>query len=289
MSYIFGVDGGGTGCRVALADRTGNILSRANGGPANIETSFTDAKENIIETCKRALSRATLSESQLSKSNAVLGLAGSNMGDFDKELAKQLPFKENLILNDGEITLEGAIGNKDGCIAAIGTGSVFTGRVNGSIRQIGGWGFILGDNGSGAKLGCDILRTAIRCHENLGTHSDLTRKIMREFKNDVVNIIKQTLNYKPKDFALYAPIVLEYYKKNDFNAREIINFEVSIVEKSIIAAGFKPKNPFCLLGGLGSFYKDIISRDLSDSIVEPIGDAVSGAISIAKRLNFESS
>ncbi len=286
MNYIFGIDGGGTGCRVAFADRAGNILSRADGGPANIETSFSGARTNIIETCKKALKKATFSHSVLDQSIAVLGLAGSNMGDLDKQLAKQLPFKRNLILNDAEITLEGAIGYKDGCIAAIGTGSVFMGRVNGSIKQIGGWGFLLGDNGSGAKLGCDILRTAILCHENLSSHSELTLTIMREFKNDIVNIIKHTVDFKPKDFAQYAPIVIEYYQKNDVNACKLINDEVLIIEKSILAAGFNPQNPFCLLGGLGNFYKSQLNRKFSDFIVEPIGDAVTGAISIAKRVNI---
>ena len=48
MRFIFGVDGGGTGCRVGLADENGKIISRQNGGPANIETSFDEAKKNIL-------------------------------------------------------------------------------------------------------------------------------------------------------------------------------------------------------------------------------------------------
>ena len=103
MNYIFGVDGGGTGCRVGLADKDGNILSRVEGGPANIETSLTTADNNIVTTCKKALVQAGLKESILKESFAVLGLAGSNMGDFDKELSKLLPFKDHLIINDGEI------------------------------------------------------------------------------------------------------------------------------------------------------------------------------------------
>ncbi len=286
MKYLFGVDGGGTGCRVVLADNTGSILSKTKGGPANIETSFSSARNNIVEACKNALSQASLPETIFENSFAVLGLAGSNMGDFDKELSKQLPFKRNLIINDGEITLEGAVGHSDGCIAAIGTGSVFTGRVNGAIRQIGGWGFILGDNGSGAKLGCDILKAAIRCHENLGTHSDLTNKIMQEFNNSIVNVVKHTLDFKPKDYAQFAPLVLEYYEKEDHNACQIINYEISIIEKSIRSAGFQPEKPFCLLGGLGNFYKKHISPEFSKFVVEPLGDAASGALSIAKRVNL---
>ena len=98
MNYIFGVDGGGTGCRVGLADKDGNILSRVEGGPANIETSLTTAENNIVTTCKKALVQAGLKESILKESFAVLGLAGSNMGDFDKDLSVRLPFKKNTII-----------------------------------------------------------------------------------------------------------------------------------------------------------------------------------------------
>jgi glucosamine kinase len=283
MEYVFGIDGGGTGCRVALANMSGHVLSRSSGGPANIETSFLEAKANIISVCKTALIRASLPESLLVDSGAVLGLAGSNMGDFDKELVKQLPFRRNLVLNDSEITLEGAIGSVDGCIAAIGTGSVYIGRLDGVVKQIGGWGFLLGDDGSGARLGRELLRTAIMCHEHLNNHSNLTKKIMADFDNKVVNIIKHTANFKPKDYAAYAPIIFDYYNKGDEAAQQILNKEVAIVEKSIITAGFNRTRPFCLLGGLGSSYKLLLKKELTDFIVTPIGDAVDGAISIALR------
>ena len=142
MKYIFGIDGGGSGCRVALASTKGKILSTAKSGPANIETSLMDARSNIIEACRCALEKVSLDQSIINSTKAVLGLAGSNMGDYDKQLKRLLPFEENVIVNDGEITLEGAIGYTDGCVGAIGTGSVFVGRKNGQAKQIGGWGFL---------------------------------------------------------------------------------------------------------------------------------------------------
>jgi glucosamine kinase len=280
MSYVFGVDGGGTGCRVGLADQQGHILSRCTGGPANIETSFSEAENNIVSTCKKALIKASLSESLLYDSYAVLGLAGSNMGDFDKKLTNRLPFKKNLIVNDSAITLEGAIGPSDGCIAAIGTGSVYIGRVNGTVKQIGGWGFTLGDDGSGAKLGQNLLRTAIRCEEKLQKHSALTIQLMGEFNNKIINLVKASYDFKPKDFSNYAPLVFDFHLKGDKNAEEILRSEVEIIEKSIVSAGFNKSYPFCLLGGLGTFYKPLIHSDFSDYLVEPLGDPVQGAINM---------
>ena len=287
MGYVFGVDGGGTGCRVGLADRQGNILSRCTGGPANIETSFSEAKSNIVSTCKKALLQASLSESLLNESSAVLGLAGSNMGDFDKKLTERLPFKRNLIVNDSEITLEGAIGPSDGCIAAIGTGSVYIGRVKGSVKQIGGWGFTLGDDGSGAKLGQNLLRTAIRCEEKLQKHSELTIQLMGEFNNKIINLVKASYDFKPKDFSNYAPLVFDFHLKGDKNAEEILRSEIKIIEKSIVSAGFNKNYPFCLLGGLGTLYKPLIHSGFSDYLVEPLGDPVQGAINMCIKEYFK--
>ena len=287
MSYVFGVDGGGTGCRVGLADKQGNILSRCNGGSANIETSFSVAENNIVSTCKKALIQASLPESTLYETYAVLGLAGSNMGDFDKKLTKRLPFKKNLIVNDSEITLEGAIGPSDGCIAAIGTGSVYIGRVNGFVKQIGGWGFTLGDDGSGAKLGQSLLRTVIRCEEKLQKHSELTIQLMREFDSKIINLVKASYDFKPKDFSAYASLIFDFNLKGDKNAEKILLNEISIIEKSIVSAGFNKKYPFCLLGGLGKFYQTLISPDFSNYIVEPIGDPVIGAINMGIKKYFK--
>ena len=281
MNYIFGVDGGGTGCRVGLADKDGNILSRVEGGPANIETSLTTAENNIVTTCKKALVQAGLKESILKESFAVLGLAGSNMGDFDKDLSVRLPFKKNTIINDGEITLQGAIGSSDGCIAAIGTGSVYVGRSRGIVRQIGGWGFSLGDDGSGAQLGHKLFKVAIKCHENLERHSGLTQQIMNNFNNQIVNVVKATHNFEPMDFAQYAPLIFSFYLKGDEHAHRIINEEIPVIEKSIIASGFDKEYPFCLLGGLGELYRDFINPKFCENIVLPKADAVVGAVDIA--------
>ena len=281
MEYLFGVDGGGSGCRVAISDNKGNLIARAEGGPANIETAFNEAKTNILSTCKKAILLAGLPTNIISTSYAVLGLAGSNMGDFDKALHSQLPFKDNQIVNDSEITLEGAIGSSDGCIAAIGTGSVYAGRKNGKFKQLGGWGFLLGDDGSAAKLGRELLRYSILCHENLERHSDLTVAIMDSYQNKIVNVVKKAIDFKPTDFGQFAPILFEYYHKKDPIAIKIINSEIPLIEKSIIAAGFDAGKPFCLLGGLGKFYISLISRNFADCTVPPQGDALNGAIRLA--------
>ena len=98
MQYLIGVDGGGSGCRVILTSIQGKTLAKAEGGPANIETSFKTARENIIDACKKAFKNAKISENNFNNSFAILGLAGSNLGNYAAQLSDKLPFARNKIL-----------------------------------------------------------------------------------------------------------------------------------------------------------------------------------------------
>ena len=286
MNYLFGVDGGGTGCRVILTSVNGEILGRAEGGPANIETSFSSARKNIINACKTAFKIANLSEKNFRCSYAVLGLAGSNLGDYADKLSNNLPFAKNKILNDGEITLEGAIGPVDGCIGALGTGSVFVGRKKGITKLIGGWGFNLGDDGSGAKIGKELMKLSIQCHDGLYTHSDLTINFLNKFNNNIKEMVECAKSFKPKQYAEYAPQVFLAMDSGDKNAKKIIKSEVVLIEQSLIATGFCQKNPFCLIGGLGKLFLPFLKDHFVKSCSEPKGDSLKGAISIGKREFF---
>ncbi len=281
MKYLIGVDGGGSGCRVVLASKTGQILAKSNSGPANIETSFVRAKENINEACRKALHLASVPQEEIKNCFAVLGLAGSNLGDYAKALTNELPFAKNIILNDGEITLEGAIGHLDGCIGALGTGSVFVGRKAGKVRLIGGWGFNLGDDGSGAKLGKELMRLSIKCHDGLEKHTELTMRFLTEFDHDIRKLVEKTKIFQPKDYAVYAPMIFTSLDAGDRNAKKIVLTEVQAIEKSLYAAGFSPTKPFCLIGGLGNNFLPHMSKIFRKTVSEPKGDALDGAVSIA--------
>ena len=84
---------------------------------------------------------------------AVLGLAGANLGDVAQRLKRSLPFTHSYVTDDRETTLRGALAGPDGCLAAVGTGLFFCGQSAGVIQSIGGWGFTVSDDGSGARLG----------------------------------------------------------------------------------------------------------------------------------------
>ncbi len=284
MSYLIGVDGGGTGCRVVVADMAGNVLAESNGGAANIATNLTSSKTNILGAVEKAFDKAGLKRAEIANCSAVLGLAGSNLDNHAADFNRELPFKHSQIVNDSRITLEGAIGASQGCIAAIGTGSVFACRDHQGVRMLGGWGFLLGDDGSGAALGLELFRRSILAADGIQPHSNLTRQFLSGFDNQIKNIVKAAAEYAPKDFAKYAPDIVAAAKADDVNGKLIMTRQVDLVAKSINATGFDPAKPFCMLGGLGLIYLKLLPQKYQQAAQPPDGDALFGALRMAIQL-----
>ncbi|MGR3721759.1 BadF/BadG/BcrA/BcrD ATPase family protein [Abyssibius alkaniclasticus] len=283
MRYLLGVDGGGTGCRVAIADMHGAVLAECRGGAANIATNYTQARANIIAACAEAVAAAGLPEGALGQCHAVLGLAGSNLGDYAARLGADLPFAANEIVNDSIITLEGAIGGVEGCIAAIGTGSVFAARDAHGVHMLGGWGFLLGDDGSGARLGKDILHLTVLAHDGVRPHSPLTADLLAEFSNRPDVIVETAKTWSPGDFGKLAPRVVEAWRQGDAHATAVLGHHADLVQDSLDALGFSPDKAFCMLGGLGHVYLELLDPKYQAAAQPPKGNALSGAVALAHR------
>ncbi|TAG24906.1 MAG: ATPase, partial [Rhodobacterales bacterium] len=162
MALYLGIDGGGTGCRAAVADASGRILGTGTAGPANVATDPAGTRENILRAARLALAEAVgpeAVEAELPKLVAGLGLAGVNTAGG---LGLDLPFAQVRVETDAVTAVKGALRGGDGIVAALGTGSVFASQRGGVIRQVGGWGLVLGDEGSGAWLGRALLARALR-------------------------------------------------------------------------------------------------------------------------------
>ena len=284
MSYLIGVDGGGTGCRAAVADPSGIILARAQSGPANIATDFTMAHDNILTSIHSAWGFAGLDPKSMDDAVCALGLAGANVGVFGKKMKELLPFQDCIVTDDRAITLKGVLGDEDGCIAVVGTGSFYCGRHEGVERSIGGWGFLVGDDGSGARLGQDLLRRVIHCYDGVHNHSELTHSILSEFKNSPQAIMEYATKAKPNDYGKYVPAVIDAARNKDLHGLDLVQGTVNAVQVCIDRVRFSPSNTLYMLGGLGSILLEFMHPDYSSASNHPQGDALSGAISMAQQL-----
>ncbi len=283
MDLVLGIDGGGTGCRAALATATGEILGRGRSGPANIRTDLEGARENIVEAARLAFSDAGLDPALFNSTDAVLGLAGANVGDYKQRLEAILPFRNSEVENDSLISLEGALGENDGAIAALGTGTVYLARRAGRLNPLGGWGFQVGDLGSGARIGRDLLQETLLVHDRIRPGSPLTDFMLDRFKGDPSEIVEFTTTAKPGDYGLFAPMVFEHAGKGDAIAARIVERAVADVEETLAVFDLAPPERLCLLGGLAGLYAPLLSERYRAIMHPPLGDAISGAVAMAIR------
>jgi len=284
VSHLIGVDGGGTGCRAAVAETSGNVLARAQGGPANIATDIEMARENIMTAIQSAWGAAELDQKTLHEATCVLGLAGANVGEFGKQLKDSLPFENCMVTDDRESSLQGALGDEDGCIAVVGTGSFYSGRHKGIEKHIGGWGFLVGDDGSSARIGQDLLRRVIHCYDGLHQHSELTRNTLMDFNDSPQAIVEFAMQARPNDFGNFTPAVVEAAHLGDTHGLAIVNAAVKSIQACIDQVGFLPDSRLCLLGGLGPNLIEFMHPVYANANTEPKGNALSGALAMAQHL-----
>lgn len=284
MNFVLGIDGGGTSCRAALATADGTVIGRAKSGAANIRTDLTGARSNIVEAARQAFLVAGQDPELIPRTPAILGLAGANVGTYRQQLEAILPFSISRVETDAEIALEGAVGAGDGAMAILGTGTAYMARDLPCLRAIGGWGFQVGDQGSGARIGRDLLEQTLLAYDGVRAGSPLTQSMLAVFRNNPEDVVEFTTNAKPGDFGGFAPKVFEHAEKGDSVANWILDRVVADVEASLGALDLADDAPLCLLGGLAPLYAPRLSARYRALLKPPLDDALGGAVQMAVRL-----
>lgn len=276
MALYLGIDGGGTGCRSVVAEEEGRVLGRGAAGPANIASDPEGARANILAAALAALAAAGLSDGELSGLRAGLGLAGANAGGTVERLRGALPFAAR-IETDAVAAAKGALGGEDGVVAALGTGSVFAVQRAGRVRQVGGWGLMLGDEGSGAWIGRAFCALSLGAEEGRSPMSPLLRALLDEHGGPQ-GIISFSLSARPADFAALAPRLLGC---DDPAAAEILDRAETDVAEVIAFLQADDSLPVVVLGGLGPHFAERIGRRGPWRVQAPKGTALDGALRLA--------
>ncbi|MCO5064008.1 MAG: N-acetylglucosamine kinase [Rhizobiaceae bacterium] len=284
MAYVLGIDGGGTSCRAALAAADGRIIGRGSSGSANIRTDLSGARASIVKAAELALADAGLDVDIFAQTAAVLGLAGANVGTYAQQVEAILPFRTSRVVTDALIALEGAVGAGDGAIAILGTGTAFMSRKGGEVRAIGGWGFIIGDQGSGARIGRDLLEETLLAHDGIVKATALTEAVLAIYRNDPRDVVEFTTSAKPGDFGGFAPMVFAHAAKGDETALRIVERARQAIEASLDALDPRPGAPLCLLGGMAPLFAPRLSSRFRSLLQPPQWDALGGAVAMAARL-----
>jgi glucosamine kinase len=278
---FLGIDGGGSRCRARIRRADGAVLGEAMGGPSNIYQDFRGALDTILATAGAAAAQAGVTTNQL---HAGLGIAGivTSVGK-DRVEGASLPFASISVDNDAYAACMGAFGGGDGGIVIAGTGSIGFALVGGERHMVGGWGFQLGDHGSGAWVGHHAVRRAALALDGLLQPTPLIAGILAGTGATRLDLSRWSEQARPKDYAQFAPAVFAAAAKGDVQGMMIViegAAAISNLGRALLARGAKS---IALLGGLSGVYPPYLDADVRRALTEPQADAVDGAIMMARR------
>ncbi len=281
QTIFIGVDGGGTGCRARIATAN-RVLGEGRGGPANVSSDQVGAIRNVTAAIAQAMADAEMDS--LDRAHAHLGLAGVLSPAQAEAVAQDMPFETVTVTDDRPTMLAGALGSDDGIVAAIGTGS-FVGSKRGSeYRFVGGWGFMLSDEASGAWLGRAVLAETLQACDGMRKKTDLTQQIMDHFDNDASALSEFARTAPPADFGAFAPMVTAAAEGRDDTGLALMQRGAGYIETALQTLDFQPTDVLCLTGGLGPIYEGYLPNAFTDRLREPNGTALDGALILARAM-----
>jgi glucosamine kinase len=286
---FIGVDGGGSGCRARIADENGTMLGQGNGPPAALRLGIDASLAAIASACGAAAADASLPASALGQMDAVVGLSGvGRKGLLEALVARPHPFKSVRYISDATIACLGAHRGCDGGVVIVGTGSVGFAIVRGHEIRVGGYGFPISDEGSGAALGLGALRMALKAHDGRIARTRLGSELMRRFQDDPFEMVAWMDDATATDYATLAPLVLEFAAQGDVAAQEIVHEaarEIDGLASRLIQCGTQR---LALLGGLAPQMQSFLAPEIRARLVPSLGDAVDGALLLARGVLHES-
>ncbi|MGP9789156.1 BadF/BadG/BcrA/BcrD ATPase family protein [Roseinatronobacter sp. NSM] len=282
MRIFIGLDGGGTGCRAQAELEDGRRTPVATGGAANVFSNPDGALQEVSTVLARvyADAQAMCAQGEKLRAHIVLGLAGASESGAAHRLKHALPYPHLSVSGDIDISLKGAFAHDDGIVLAVGTGSVLACQRAGRMHRLGGYGFMLGDEGSGAWIGREALRHALQAHDGVGPDGPLVGDIWHQF-GALSNLIGFAGTARPSDYAALAPRVLDHDRAHCPVAGAILDRGCGYLMRAIrhLQAG-APHIPVAPTGGLGPILLDRIVAQGGANLhrVAPKGTALDGAI-----------
>ncbi|MBV9109162.1 MAG: N-acetylglucosamine kinase, partial [Gemmatimonadetes bacterium] len=182
-----GIDGGGTKTALALADDDGRELARRV-GPAGLVDPRAPAAtaEMLAALVREALAEAGIAEKPVALCAGLAGVGNEReRAEVEAALAAAGVAERVQVTTDGAIALEGALGGRAGILIIAGTGSVAYARgEDGRVERCGGWGMIVGDEGSAWSLGRNGLAAALRAADGRGAETALLPHFLRLLELD---------------------------------------------------------------------------------------------------------
>ena len=283
IRYLIGIDGGGTRTRARLADREGRVLASGDAGPSALGQGVAQAWANVVLATERAFHAAGIHAWDRAECAVALGLAGAIVASRRREFLRDAPpFAQLDVVSDGYAMLLGAHAGQPGAIVAAGTGSIGEALArDGRHVVIGGWGFAVGDEGSGAWLGMQAVREAQRALDARATGGALVRAVTAATGADRDSLLAWCESAGQHAYASLAPHVFDTADADPCAAR-LLDEAARALDG--IALALDPPGSLSLVvaGSVGTRLASRLSDVVRARLVAPAGDALDGALRIVR-------
>jgi glucosamine kinase len=192
------------------------------------------------------------------------------------------PYCAAIIVPDAQAACIGAQGGHDGGIVVIGTGTIGWAELRGRQHRVGGWGWPISDEGSGAWLGARRCAATLWAHDGRIQWTDLLQSLFARFRSNPHAIVRWMTGALPSDFAKFAPAIAERASTDDSVAVELCRLagaHVDALARRLVALGV---DRVCLVRGLASPIEPWLADEIRRHLAAPLGDAVDGALQLAR-------
>ena len=281
IEYILGLDGGGTKTLARLVAVKDNRHWQSVQGAASLTNDYRLAHKSVTDACAELLSMAGCEAPQVS---AVFGVAGAGDSQVVKRFKADLcmPFAQLDIVSDAKIALYGANQGQPVAVVALGTGSVgMRMSEDGHQHIIGGWGFSIGDEGGGAKLGYLAVQKLLLELDWYGASKSRLGQLLACRVGACRETALQWLaQAKPGHYAPLAPEVFSLNGKCEV-ANDVLKTHMRMVEQLISRTRGDSALPLVLLGGLAGASQPLLSAQTKNTLIPAKGDALDGACLLA--------
>ncbi|MEG0693593.1 MAG: BadF/BadG/BcrA/BcrD ATPase family protein [Oscillospiraceae bacterium] len=258
MNCIIGIDGGGTKTYAKAYDLEGNFLGEAKSGSSNLCSNSYEAVEQNIKLLIKNLMNHCVDYTPISICIGTAGIRANNGAASIKAIITKVTGCEKvLVLGDMELPIFAHDSTKNAVAMISGTGSiVFARNKNGTCARVGGWGHIVGDEGSGYWLTVKAIQAIMREFDHRGEKTKLTQLFLEHLNcnspQDIITLIHGEFN--KSQLASMAYLLDIAAKEGDLVAASILSqgaellFE--LLEASIKTAGFDEEFAIIFIGGV---------------------------------------
>lgn len=297
--YVIGIDGGGSNTVVAIGDEK-QILAQHSFPASNYHNVGIEPVKSVLMVAIDHMCEAIgISPAQVEA--ICFGGAGVDTPADEVILLKafrQIGYSGKIrIVNDGLIALVGANEAEEGAIIISGTGSIGMGLVSGIQHRVGGWGHIIGDEGSGYAIGRDALKAIAKASDGRAPINDLFETLSKPFgfktPDDIIHFLYGADSGKDA-VAKLAPYVIDLYQTDeaakgivDQNIMDLVEMSVALSRRMgveafqlAVSGSVLVKNDFMF----DCFKKEVAKALPEVSVIRAKHHPVYGAIQMARKI-----